>query len=322
MNTKNPEDIEDPTETRVEDDAAFPNLADFLTPGQQRLMDAAVTIATEPPDDINYQHSILCQVGLPRSKVKATTFERRSQTAILSVEAGKLFDGKDLVQQFVPYGPKARLALGYIHTTAIRTKSPIIDIGDSTREFLSLIGLKSDDGRTYKLVRQQLMALAACRFTLGYFGQSGAPSTLNTVPVKRFELWTHDDVEGQRSIWPGVIELRDDYYNDLIQHGVPYDPRAYAALAHSALSQDVYLMLCYRLHKLNAKGLKVTWKQWQEQFGHEYSGADSLRNFKDRFIPAVKDALSVYPDANVEIVTGGLMLKKSKPAVSKIIGSS
>ena len=108
MNTKSPKGSDDPTETRVEDDAAFPNLADFLTPGQQRLMDAAVTIATEPPDDINYQHSILCQVGLPRSKVKATTFERRSQTAILSVEAGKLFDGKDLVQQFVPYGPKAR----------------------------------------------------------------------------------------------------------------------------------------------------------------------------------------------------------------------
>jgi hypothetical protein len=289
-----------------------------LPPGQRRLTNASVTIATDPPDDINYQHSILCQVGLPRSKLKATNFERRSQNAILSVEAGKLFDGKDLVQQFVPYGPKARLALGYIHTAAIRTRSPIVSIGDSTREFLGLIGLRSDDGRTYKLVRQQLMALAACRFTLGYFSPNGSPSTLNTMPVKRFELWSQDDDKGQRSVWPGVIELRDEYFNDLIQHGVPYDPRAYAALAHSALSQDVYLMLCYRLHRLNAKGVKVTWKQWQEQFGQEYNGVDSLRNFKDRFIPAVKDAIAVYPDARVEIVTGGLMLKKSEPAVSKI----
>jgi len=161
------------------------------------------------------------------------------------------------------------------------------------------------------------MALAACRFTLGYFSPNGSPSTLNTMPVKRFELWSQDDDKGQRSVWPGVIELREDYFNDLIQHGVPYDPRAYAALAHSALSQDVYLMLCYRLHRLNAKGIKVTWKQWQEQFGQEYTGSDSLRNFKDRFIPAVKDAIAVYPDAKVEIVTGGLMLKKSEPAVSK-----
>jgi len=289
-----------------------------LPPGQQRLVNASVTIAADPPDDINYQHSILCQVGLPRSKLKTTTFERRTQNAILSVEDGKLFDGKNMVQQLVPYGPKARLALGYIHTVAIKTRSPIVSIGDSTREFLSLIGLRSDDGRTYKLVRQQLMALAACRFTLGYHSPNGAPSTLNTMPVKRFELWTQDDAKGQTAIWPGVIELRDDYYNDLIQHGVPYDPRAYAALAHSALSQDVYLMLCYRLHRLNAKGIKVTWKQWQEQFGQEYTGAASLRNFKDRFIPAVKDALAVYPDAKVEIITGGLMLRKSTPAVSKI----
>ena len=52
------------------------------------------------------------------------------------------------------------------------------------------------------------------------------------MPVKRFELWVQDDSKGQRSIWPGVIELREDYFNDLIQHGVSYDPRAYAALAH------------------------------------------------------------------------------------------
>ncbi len=35
---------------------------------------------------------------------------------------------------------------------------------------------------------------------------------------------------------------------------------------------------------------------------------DSLRNFKD--------TLAVYPDAKVEIVAGGLMLKKSQPVVS------
>ena len=289
-----------------------------LTNVQQRMTDAATAIAMEPPDDINYQHSILCQVGLPRSKVSGTSFERRTQNAILSVEAGKIFDGENFLQQFIPYGPKARLALGYIHTIAIKTKSAVIPVGDSAREFMHLIGLKSDDGRTYRLVRQQLMALSACKFTLGYMGASGKPNTLNTVPVKRFELWAYDDDKGQHTLWPGEIELREDYFNDLITHGVPYDPRAYVALSHSALSQDVYLMLCYRLHRLSAKGVKVTWKQWLEQFGHEYTGKDSLRNFKDRFVPAVKDALHVYPEANVEIVTGGLMLKQSRPAITRL----
>jgi hypothetical protein len=284
---------------------------------QRKMLNAVVSINGEPVDDINYQHSILCQVGLPRSKVSGISFERRTKNAILSVEAGKIFDGEKFIQQFVPYGTKARLALGYIHTVAIKTQSAIIPVGDSAREFMQLIGLNSDDGRTYRLVRQQLMALSACKFTLGYLGASGKPNTLNTMPVKRFELWAYDDDRGQHSLWPGEIELREDYFKDLITHGVPYDPRAYVALSHSALSQDVYLMLCYRLHRVSAKGVKVTWKQWLEQFGQEYTGKDSLRNFKDRFLPAVKDALHVYPDAKVEIVTGGLMLKQSRPAISK-----
>lgn len=132
---------------------------------QRKMLNAVTSIYTEPVDDINYQHSILCQVGLPRSKVNGTSFERRTKNAILSVEAGKIFDGEKFIQQFVPYGTKARLALGYIHTVAIKTQSAVIPVGDSAREFMQLIGLNSDDGRTYSLVRQQLMALSACKFT-------------------------------------------------------------------------------------------------------------------------------------------------------------
>lgn len=172
----------------TQSDDMFADDAPLSTPVKQKMMNAAVVIAGDPPDDINYQHSILCQVGLPRSRVKALSFERRTANAILSVEAGKLFDGSQFAQQFVPYGPKARLAIGYIHTMAIRMQGPVIPVGDSAREFMHLIGLKSDDGRTYRLVREQLAALAACRFTLRHFGPSGLPNTLNTMPVKRFEL--------------------------------------------------------------------------------------------------------------------------------------
>ena len=112
--------------------------------------------------------------------------------------------------------------------------------------------------------------------------------------------------------------MRDDYFNDLITHGVPYDPRAYTALSHSGLSPDAYFMPWYRLPQGSRKGVKVTCMHTLEEFGDEYTGKDSLRNFKDRFLPAVKDALNVYPEAKVEIVTGGLMLKQSRPAISKL----
>jgi hypothetical protein len=221
-----------------------------ITPVKARIVSAASEILADQPDSLNYQHSILCQVGLPRKRVPGDYFERRSGNAILSVQAGKYFDGKNMVLQPVPYGPKARLALGYIHSYAKWADSPIIPAGDSARDFLDMIGLTSADGRTMKLVKQ---------------------------------------------------------------HAVPYDPRAFVALAHSALAQDVYLLLCYRLHCLNAKGIKVTWQQWKEQFGQEYQGKRALQDFKDKFVPAVKAALAVYPDANVRQVTGGLMLMPSRP---------
>jgi hypothetical protein len=285
------------------------------TPVKTRLVAAVSEIMEEQPDSLNFQHSILCQVGLPRKRVPGDYFERRSGSAILSVQAGKYYDGKNMVQQPVPYGPKARLALGYIHSYAKWADTPIIPAGESAREFLNLIGLTSADGRTMKLVKQQMTALAACRFMLGYLDEAGTPHTINTQPVKHFQLWVHEESPGQRSFWPEQIELSTDYFNDLKKHAVPYDPRAFVALAHSALAQDVYLLLCYRLHSLNPRGIKITWQQWKEQFGQEYTGKRALQDFKDTFIPAVRAALTVYPEARVEQVNGGLLLRPSRPPV-------
>ena len=284
-----------------------------LTPVKTRMATVASEIMFDEPDTINFQHSILCQVGLPRKRVEGDYFERRSGNAILSVQAGKYYDGKNMIQQPVPYGPKARLALGYIHSYAKFSNTPIIPVGDSASEFLSLIGLNSADGRTMKLVKQQMMALSACRFMLGYLDSKGMTHTINTQPVKHFQLWAHG--ESQQGSWPEQIELSLDYFQDLQKHAVPYDPRAFVALAHSALAQDIYLLFCYRLYCLGPKGVKVTWEQWREQFGQEYTGKRALQDFKDTFIPAIKSVLQVYPQARVEYVVGGLMLKRSHPPV-------
>lgn len=282
---------------------------------QARMAAASSEIMFDEPDTINFQHSILCQVGLPRKLVQGDYFERRAGNAILSVQAGKYFDGKNMIQQPVPYGPKARLALGYIHSYAKYANTPVIPVGDSAREFLGLIGLNSTDGRTMKLVKQQMMALSACRFMLGYLDSKGMSHTINTQPIKHFQLWAHGDNHGQENAWPEQVELSLDYFADLQKHAVPYDPRAFVALGHSALAQDIYLLLCYRLHCLGSKGVKVTWEQWKEQFGQEYTGKRALQDFKDTFIPAVKSALAVYPQARVEQVAGGLLLKRSHPPV-------
>ena len=92
---------------------------------------------------------------------------------------------------------------------------------------------------------------------------------------------------------------------------MPLDTRAVSALAHSAMALDAYSFLARRLYTLE-KPVKVTWHQFHAQFGHEFK---DWRNFKQRFIPALRAALVVYPSAKVEEVTGGLLLKPSLPPV-------
>jgi hypothetical protein len=50
---------------------------DKLTPVTRRLLNAAEDIALAESPIIEYQHSLFCQVGLPRSPQDSRVFERK-----------------------------------------------------------------------------------------------------------------------------------------------------------------------------------------------------------------------------------------------------
>lgn len=97
-----------------------------LSRAESELIDASVRIKSDPPspNDFTFMHSIMCQVGLPRSRVNGSEFERRCGAAGLYIRAGKIWDGKQFLQQPVPYGPMPRLVMAYLNTQALRSKSP------------------------------------------------------------------------------------------------------------------------------------------------------------------------------------------------------
>jgi hypothetical protein len=173
------------------------------------------------------------------------------------------------------------------------------------------LGLNTDGGRDYNLFKREMKALAACRMTLG-FGGKEHPVTVDAKPIRRFEAWLAYD-GGQPTLWPGVIELSREYFDSLLEHAVPLDPRAVSALAHSAMALDAYSFLARRLYTLE-KPVKVTWRQFHVQFGHEFK---DWRNFKQEFIDSLRAALTVYPSAKVEQIRGGLLLKPSLPPVHR-----
>lgn len=291
-----------------------------LTRSETKLITAGAVIADERPsgDDMAFMHSIMCQVGLPRSKVDGTSFERHSGGAALLVEAGKLWDGKQFVQQPIPYGAMPRLMLAWMNTYAVRFNTAEIPVGDSASEFLRMLGKNTNGGRngTFPTFRKQVQALSACRMTLG-FNAGGRAHTYDGKPIKHFEAWlsTSDD---QKPLWPGSVTFSDDYYCTLKDHAVPMDLRALMALQSSALAMDVYAWLAQRLYRIEGRPVILHWSNLREQFAQEYTGKDPDKDFKAAFLPQLKKVLAVYPQAKVKQVKGGIMMIASPPPIATL----
>jgi Plasmid encoded RepA protein len=282
--------------------------ADPLPPTTARILKFSSQIAERPAERPDFLHAGLCQVGLPRSQVKELTFERTSGKASLLLEAGKLWDGTEWIQQPLPYGTRPRLALVHVSTEAIRTRNPAVDVGHSAREFLIRLGIDTG-GKEYRSFSAQMRALAACHMSLGY-GQD----TLSAKPIKRFTTWNHQpDAAG--SLMPGTIELTPEFYESLTQFAVPLDPRALAALKHSALALDVYAWLAHRLHRVRpASGTFLSWENLRQQFGQEYG---EIKDFKREMNKTLRLVHAVYLDARIEKVHGGLKLLPSPSPIPK-----
>ena len=278
---------------------------------ESKLLDVAIEIYGNSPrgDDMAFTHAVFCQVGLPRSKVEGREFMRQSGAAWVNVQAGYLDEGRGPVQQPIPYGALPRLALAHLSTHAVRHKTREIPIGDSAAQFLELMGMDTQGAR-YANLRRQMHALAACRLQLGCKGR-----TFNGQAIEQFDAWLANKGTKQRALWPGLMVLSEHFYSSLLDGAVPLDLRALHALKGSALALDVYAWLAYRLHRVEGRGVTLHWTSLREQFAQEYTGKDADKNFKGAFLPQLRKVLTVYPQAKVKPVRGGLLLLGSPPPI-------
>ena len=282
------------------------------TKSEIQLIEASASIMESPTgDDMAFMHAIMCQVGLPRAKTEARDFLRKSGDMWIYVQAGMLDEGNGPIPQPVPYGPLPRLATAWLSTYAVRNREQEIPIGHSAAEFLRRIGIDGVDGRRYATLRTQMQALAACRLQLGYKGLTTNPAPV----VKTFVAWHQDKDTGQKSLWPGVLRLSDEYFGELLKSAVPLDNRALHALKGSSLALDIYTWLAHRLHRIAGRPITLHWASIREQFAQEYKGKNADKDFKVAFMSALQSVLAVYPQAKVKPVLGGLLLQPSPPPI-------
>lgn len=271
-----------------------------LTPIQKRIQDSTFQMVLHKGTikDSVFQHSVLCQTFLPYRNPGADVriWKQKQGNVSLAIQASESYNPEKDDFEFIglPYGPKARLILSHINSEAIRNQSRSVNVEDSMSAFIRCMGL-SLDGRTIQEVKTQLRKISTSTLSLGYSDQEkGIQVDLKI--VKAFDLWFPKD-ERQRVLWPTSIQLTEDYFNSLVNHAIPLDERALAALSHSAMGLDIYAWLAQRLHRVNPKEPQfLTWKALKEQFGRGYS---QMYKFKQIFRKTLALARSQYPQAAV-----------------------
>ena len=291
-----------------------------LSPVKQRLVNAAVEIGSNDPDQIAFQHSILCQAYLPYRNPGDDVHEwsREQGNSSLLIEAGRAKnpDTGEWMQLGLPYGPKPRLILAYLNGEALRHGSPEIEVDGSLTAFVSrLLGFGSSkrhpNGRELRLFKDQLGRLSAAMVRLAITTEKRSLQ-IDTKVVTAFDLWFPKD-ERQRVLWPSAIRLSLDYFHSLQNHAVPLDERAIAALSHNAMALDVYAWLAQRLHRIDPRRPQfITWKALKDQFGWHYQ---SIRKFRQVFRQTINIVHSQYRGARIELDGRGITLRHSAPPI-------
>ena len=232
-----------------------------LTRKQERLLEASGAIRADPPERIDFLHTVQCQCGIPYNNPGDGVREwDRKQGGAVTAHRGRLRHrpaDRRFVKLGLPYGEKPRLVLIHLASEAVRTGSAVVDVEDSMTAFARSLGLETN-GQQLKALKDQLARLAASTVRMGIV-EEGRAVQVNTQFVSAFDLWFPKQAD-QRVLWPSTVRLSEEYFQSLGRHAVPLDHRAVAALASSSMALDVYVWLAQRLHRVPpGKPQFITW---------------------------------------------------------------
>ncbi|MFC5358210.1 replication protein RepA [Azospirillum himalayense] len=289
----------------------------------------ATSILEEESNETGITYSGFCMTSLPHRRLADDLpWVRSNGSMSLLIEPGRRPKVKnprsanDYELIGVPYGAKARLILLYLQTEALRNNSPVVELGRSMNNWLERMDISSG-GATYREVKNQAERISRCKLTFDYDGPyKGAMASGHTNDSIVRNAINLRATDGQGSLWDDTVQLSDSFFRMLKDHPVPVWEPAIRAIAGKSAAIDVYIWLAYRLHVLE-KPTPVSWVALYEQFGTGRRDEDDstyrsrLRAFKPEFRTALRYALSVYEDGNVEEADdkGGLILHPSRPPV-------
>jgi hypothetical protein len=260
----------------------------------------------QTPRDLGFIARVMAQVSLPYRKTEEQVFIRTNGRLQLRISS---WSGAG-----IPYGSVPRVLLAWTTSEAARTKSPRIHLGRNLTEFLHKIKMERRGGPRGDITRVKEQARRLFTSTVaviadapdqGYWGAGGVQI------ADECHFWWNSKHPDQFTLWESHILLTERFFKGIIDHPVPFDWRAVAAIKESALALDIYWWLTHRFSYLK-KPSEVPWSALQGQFGSQYADTPQGRQgFKRKFLEQLRNVIEVYPHARVRASDNGLLLQPS-----------
>ena len=255
---------------------------------------------------LGFMARALVQATLPHKKVKGPEFTRRNGAYTLTLLAPSHIG--------LPYGTVPRLLLAWMTTEAVQKQTRELVLGESLSSFMRELELVPTGGRwgTVGRLKDQTRRLFASTISASYADNEKMAETGYRLADKSLLWWDGGNAD-QAGLWQSTVTLTEAFYREVTEHPIPVDMRAIRALKRSPMALDIYCWLTYRASYAKRPS-SIPWAGLAVQFGAEYG---RVRDFKAAFLEELRKVTLVYPEANLEVTDTALLVKPSRPHISR-----
>lgn len=295
-----------------------------ITPASRKILDAAQKISQGEIGDRNlgFTTRILVQANLPHKDPgnDLRVWGRNNGNFSLSLQPG-VYIGEDGEHRVIgyPFGVIPRLVMIYLCTYAVQNKTPHIDLGHSMAGFFKTTGIGDATGGRWGTVtrfKDQVERLLNCHITFRaeseVGGEAGTLSKDGGIAAGSM-LWWNPKEPNQPTLFESSIDLRKEFFEEIMAHPIPLNMDAVMALKKSPLAIDLYTWLNHRVSYMT-KPSRIPWVSLQKQMGSDYT---DRHNFKKASKAALRKIYALWPGLKIEEVTGGFKLHPCSPQIQR-----
>src|ERR1022692_1339390 len=191
-----------------------------LTAVERRLISYGADILGDSPQEILFQHSVLCQTFFPyRDQKELREWSRSNGFVSLFLQGGVAMNPEThgIEKIGLPFGPKSRLLLAHLNSRALKAGSRRVPMEEGS--LTSFVRAMQDplkrkptapNGREVRMFKDQIMRLSAANVTLATTTENNRVLHQKPQIIESFSIWFEKD-ERQRVLWPEFVDFSEAY---------------------------------------------------------------------------------------------------------------